>query len=353
MNCKRTLVTLIAMTALSATAGAQTFRVTDLRQVLSGCVGKAINDRGVVAATCPDGVVTWNAGAITRFGKLTGGNSADATAINSLGTVVGDGDTGNFRPNPFITVNGRLLDVDPISGGNARAVGVMDNGVVFGNLTKSLSGNTASWNVVMWTVDPGHPDRYRENILPKYPGGDAKLNGVYATASNKVGQAVGWVTTTLIGQLGGLWNNDAAHSVVALAALDGGNHSIAWGMNDLGQAVGESNTLQTTMRAVMWQNDAAHTVVDLGTLPGDTVSQAQYINSAGQILGFSQPDMSNGPSRIFFYQNGAMSDLSTLIDPLDGFWTISGVYGINNAGQIIAMGSSGGVSGPVVLTPAQ
>ncbi|HEX9162186.1 MAG TPA: hypothetical protein VF980_10815 [Thermoanaerobaculia bacterium] len=61
----------------------------------------------------------------------------------------------------------------------------MDNGVIFGNLTKSLSGNTADWTVMMWTVDAGHPDRYRENALPKYPGGDPKFNGVYATHRTK------------------------------------------------------------------------------------------------------------------------------------------------------------------------
>ncbi len=57
MNWKRTILTFItsaALAALPATAGAQTaptFRVTDLTQTLYGCVGNAINDAGVVAAT--------------------------------------------------------------------------------------------------------------------------------------------------------------------------------------------------------------------------------------------------------------------------------------------------------------
>lgn len=356
MNIKLKLVnTLSSLVLVALPVAAQTaprFHVTDLSPAPASCVAEAINDSGVVAGTCDSAAVIWRGGSMIKLGKLTGGQYANATAINSLGTVVGDGDTGNFRPNPFITYNGTLLDVDPINGGNARAIGVMDNGVIFGNLTKSLSGNTASWNVVMWTQDSGHPDRYRENILPKYPGGDPKFNGVYALASNKVGQVVGWLTSTVIGQLGGFWNNDAAHTVVPLQALPDGNHSIASGLNDLGQAVGESNTQVFYTHAVLWQNDAAHSVIDLGTLPGDLESSAQAINNAGQVVGTSALTFTYGvPARAFFYQSGSMFDLATLIDPADGYWTISQVFAINNAGQIVAMGTSGGRTTSILLTP--
>ncbi|HEX9162187.1 MAG TPA: hypothetical protein VF980_10820 [Thermoanaerobaculia bacterium] len=161
----------------------------------------------------------------------------------------------------------------------------------------------------------------------------------------------GWMTTTIIGQLGGFWNNDATHSVVALQALPDGNHSIAWGLNDLGQAVGESNSLTSSSRAVMWQNDAAHSILDLGVLPGDTLSAAAAINNAGQIIGTSSPSIFSGTTRAFFYQNGTMYDLATLVAPTDGFWTIDYVFAINNAGQILAMGSSAGRRTSVLLTP--
>jgi len=352
MNIKKSILNTLAtltIAALPAIASAQTapaFHVTDLG---SACGWQAINDSGVIAGSCNSDAAIWRNGVVTDLGRITGGTYANATAINSLGVIVGDGDTGNGRPNPFISVNGHLLNVDAVNGGNGRSVGITDNGVIFGNLTKSLSGNTASWNVIMWTQDPGHPDRYKENVLPHYPGGDAKFNGVYATASNKAGQVVGWVTTTLIGQLGGFWNNDAAHTVVALPALPGGNHSIAWAMNDLGQAVGDSNTLDMSTRAVMWQNDAAHSVVDLGTLPGDTESASVAINTAGQVVGISRAGAAT--PRAFLYQNGTMYDLATLVDPTDGFWTIDNVMAMNNAGQIIAGGTSGGVRTWILLTP--
>jgi probable HAF family extracellular repeat protein len=360
MNCKRMVKNILAGSALAAALPAiavaqttPTFRVTNLTAVpgSSACLATTVNDAGVVAGNCPSGAAIWRNGTVVSLGTLPDGHSAYTTSINSLGTIVGDADTSSFLPNPFVSVNGHLLDVDPINGGNARTVGITDTGVIFGNLTKSLSGNTSSWNVIMWTADPGHPGRYRENILPKYPGGDQKANGVFATASNKAGQVVGWVTTSLIGQLGGFWNNDSTHSVVALQPLPNGNHAIAWGVNDLGQAVGESNTAASFTRAVLWQNDPAHTPVDLGTLSGDMESTATGVNIAGQVIGVSSPSIYSGTRRAFFYQNGAMQDLATLIDPADGVWTIDSVFAINNAGQIIAIGTSNGQGASILLTP--
>lgn len=339
-----------------------TFHVTNLTASapMPGCLGLALNDAGTIAASCDDAslhrvAVTLRGGTLVNFGLLSTGLYASPTAINSLGVAVGDADPGNGRPNPFVTVKGKLLNVDPVNGGNARAVGIMDNGVIFGNLIKSLSGNTASWIPTMWTVDSGHPDRYRENALPKIAGGDPKLTGAFLTASNKAGQAAGWVTNAVIGQLGALWNNDAAHSVVALQPLADGNHSVAWSVNDLGQAAGESNSAVSVTRAVLWQNDASHSIVDLGTLPGDFESIATGINNAGQVVGTSQVSLFAAPGnnpRAFFWQNGSMVELASLVDPADGAWTISSVAAINNAGQVLALGSSqGGGNSSILLTP--
>ncbi len=367
MQLKRAIVNTLSslcLAALPAIAAAQTlptFRVTNLSTTPAAalCSPTAINDAGLVAGSCASadpfnyGAVVWRDGTVVDLGKLPGGNYAGPTAVNSLGVVVGDGDTGNIQPHAFVTYNGRLLDVDNIGGGaNVRAIGITDTGVIFGNLTKSNSGNTASWKPVMWTRDPGKPDRYRETFLPKYPGGDSKYNGAYALASNKAGQAVGWVTTSIIGQLGAFWNNDSAHSVVTLAPLPNGTHTIAWAMSDLGVAVGESNVPGAYMRAVLWQNDGAHTPVEIGTLPGDFESVATAVNNAGQVIGWSaQTIFAPSYARAFFYQGGTMVELASLIDPTDGVRTIDAVFGMNNAGQIIAGGSSNGTRAALLLTP--
>jgi probable HAF family extracellular repeat protein len=360
-----TLATLTFTVALPTLGVAQTlpiYHVTELTPPAgAACAATTLNDAGVVAGSCVPssasvqtyGATVWRGGVATVIGVLPGGHYASPTAINSLGTVVGDADTSSPRPQAFVQTANGLLNIDPNNGGNSRSIGIMDNGVIFGNMTKSLSGNTSSWNVVMWTQDPGHPDRYKENFLPKLQGGDQKTVGVFAWQSNKVGQVVGWVTNSVIGQLGGFWNNDAAHSVVALQALPGGNHSLAWALNDLGQAVGESNTPEGATRAVLWQNDAAHTAIDLGTLPGDTTSSANGVNSLGQVVGMSAsgafPTLTG--IRSFLWQNGTMQELATLVDPADGFWTVDSVSGINNAGQILAFGTSNGRSAYILLTP--
>jgi probable HAF family extracellular repeat protein len=371
METRKTLSTLAMLTlsaALPAIAAAQTlptYHVTELVPPAGAtCAVTAINDAGAVAGSCVPvgnavnsyGVTVWRNGVPTTYGVLPGGSYAQPTAISTLGTVVGDADAnGSVKPQAFMTTANGLLNIDPINGGNARAIGVLDNGVVFGNLTKSLSGNTASWNVMMWTPDPGHPGRYRENALPKLAGGDPKFTGVYALQSNKAGQVVGWVTNTVIGQLGGFWNNDAAHTVTALQPIAGGYHSIAWAINDLGMAAGESNAPGVWTHAAMWLNDAAHTPVDLGALPGDTVSTAQGINNAGQVIGVSAggDQFPFTGQRAFLYQDGAMAQLDTLIDPADGFWTIASTVAINNAGQILVGATSNGRQAMLVLTPVQ
>jgi probable HAF family extracellular repeat protein len=360
----RTLATFAITAALPALAAAQTlptFHVTELPSPAGlACVATTINDAGVAGGSCATngatnyGAILWRNGQPVTLGLLTGGNYAGVTALDSVGVAVGDATwLGSPRPQAFVSTPNGLLNFDPNNGGNSRAIGIMDNGVIFGNMTKSLSGNTASWNIVMWTPDPGHPGRYKENFLPKLQGGDTKFVGVFGWQSNKVGQVVGWVTNTVIGQLGGFWNNDAAHTVVALQALPGGNRSLAWALNDLGQAAGESNTPDSSGHATMWQNDAAHTPVDLGTLPGDTYSAAQGINSSGQVIGTSFAGvfpMLSG-QRTFLWQNGTIQDLASLVDPADGFWTIDSVFHINNAGQIVGIGTTNGRSAIVLLTP--
>jgi probable HAF family extracellular repeat protein len=360
----RTVAAFTLTTALPALAAAQTlptYHVTELPSPAGlACVATTINDAGVAGGTCATngaanyGAIVWTNGQPSMLGLLPGGNYAGVTAINSLGVAVGDATwLGSPRPQAFVSTASGLLNFDPNNGGNSHAIGIMDNGVIFGNMTKSLSGNTASWNIVMWTPDPGHPGRYKENFLPKLQGGDPKFVGVFSWQSNRVGQVVGWVTNTDIGQLGGFWNNDAAHTVVALQALAGGNHSLAWAINDLGQAAGESNAPDFMEHATMWLNDAAHTPVDLGMLPGDTYASAQGINSSGQVIGFSLAGVfpTWSAPRAFLWQNGQMQELATLIDPADGFWTIDAVYHINNAGQIIATGTTNGRSASVLLTP--
>jgi len=352
---------LLACAATAASAQTlPTFRATVVGSApfSPSCFVSNISDTGIMAGTCDPsgayggGIVVWRNGVATSFGKLPKGTFAQNNGINSSGVVVGEADTGDGRPHAVVTYNGSLLQMKD-GGVNDRAVGITDAGVIFGDLIK---GFDAQWVPVMWAADPSRPDRYRATVLPYYnDGGDPKFLGAYLLASNKAGQAVGWINGSVIGQLGGFWSNDAAHTVVPLAPLPYGWHSVAWAMNDLGQAVGESNSpLSVYSRAVLWQNDAAHTPVDLGTLPGDSDSNAVFINTAGQVVGYSGNTTPGSSSRTFFYQDGTMAELSSLVDAANGNWQITGVMSLNNAGQMIAIGTyNGQLVQNILLTPVQ
>jgi probable HAF family extracellular repeat protein len=355
LSSVRSLALVALLAAVPAAAQTPVYRVTEV----SGgpaCVATAINDAGTTAGSCRNQALTstqtaanWRDGRLNDLGMLPEGHYAAATALNSFGVTVGDADAGDWQPRPFVTFRGRLLNIDPSGGANMRAMGITDDGMIFGNYAKGSSGNTSAWIPVYYKQEPGKPDRYRRHELPRVPGGDSKANGAYATSSNKPGQVAGWVQNSLFGQRGAFWNNDSEHSVVVLEPLAGSTQTIAWGINDLGQAVGGSWIPFVGDRAVMWDNDPAHTPIDLGVLPGDIASTAVAANSAGQVIGVSVS--STDQRRAFLSQNGEMLDLASLIAPEDGLWTISTVFAINNGGQIVTMGRNNGRAASIVLTP--
>ena len=90
-------------------------------------------------------------------------------------------------------------------------------------------------------------------------------------------------------------------------------------------------------------------MTDLGTLPGDIHSVGQALNCQGQVVGRTSDADFNGVG--FVWENGVMSDLNTLI-PADSPLFISDANGINDLGQIVAVGvTSTGEEHACLLTP--
>ena len=108
-------------------------------------------------------------------------------------------------------------------------------------------------------------------------------------------------------------------------------------------------------RPIVWQNDAAHTAIALPFLPGDNYGDAQLINSSGTIVGWSavsEPGTWNvGPSRIVLWSGGVPYELQSLLAPSSADWTINNVMSINNRGQMAALATRNGVMRAVVLNP--
>ncbi len=322
-------------------------------------VATCINDNGDVAGACNSASVNqvafaWRNGVMVNLGKLPKGTFSYASAINLSGVVVGDGDTGNGRPQSWVTTAFGLYNFFPNSGGNTHAIGINDAGVICGYYTKSLSGNVSSWRGAIWTVDPKDPTRYRETDLPALPGINSKFTSAIPFAFNQSGQAAGWAVNDIIGQHATFWNNDAKHSIVDLGVFPGDWSSIAWGMNDLGQVVGESHPPGSS-RPVVWNNDAAHTPSELPLLPGDNYGIASKINTLGHVLGtsaVSDPATGTGTApRWVVWRDGGVFEIQSLLDASGLGWTINAVTGINNVGQIVGFGTANGETHGVVLTP--
>jgi probable HAF family extracellular repeat protein len=348
------LISVSALLGASAVATAQTlYTIKDLGVLPgtgNGCYGEAITDVGTVVGACTGGPFNELAfieqnGVMSSLGKLPKGNYSDAHSINAFGVAVGEADTGDYRPRATMYRNGSVIQIDS-SGVNHRGIYISDSGVIVGDYVKGFSD---PWTAVIWKERPTQPGRFDRLTLPLYPGGDPKTNSSYATGANQSTQVVGYVSNSLFGQLGAFWNSDATHTLTVLQPLPGGWTSLAWGVNNLGQVVGETRPPSHSV-ATLWQNDAAHTPVELGVLPGDTDSTATVINDQGQVIGISIS--AAGTQRTFLWQNGQMSELSSLLDGSGTGWVIVEVYDINNQGQIVGAALNPlGQFRPFVMSP--
>jgi probable HAF family extracellular repeat protein len=348
--------------ALATYASAQPqYTVTDIGK-LPGTdlsVANCINDNGDVAGACNSAAINqvaflWRNGVGSNLGKLPGGTFSYASAINSAGVVVGDGDTGDGRPQSWVTTPSGLYNFFPNNGGNTHAIAINNAGVICGYYTKSLSGNVSSWRGAIWAVDPKDPTRYRETDLPVIPGNNSKYTSAIPFAFNQYGQAAGWAVNDIIGQHASFWYNDAKHSIVDLGVFPGDWSSIAWGMNDLGQVVGESHPPGGS-RPVLWNNDAAHSPFALPLLAGDNYGVASKINNWGHILGSSAASDALtgtvGPARLVIWRDGGVFEIQGLLDAALAGWTITAATGINNVGQISGFGTFNGETHGFILTP--
>jgi probable HAF family extracellular repeat protein len=88
---------------------------------------------------------------------------------------------------------------------------------------------------------------------------------------------------------------------------------------------------------------------DLGVLPGFDRSIGRALNDLGEVVGHVGPI--NGTERAFLYNNGAMTDLNTLLDPVSGAgWVLQDALGINDSGQIVGYGERNGQMRAFLLT---
>lgn len=318
----------------------------------AGCTegyASSVNEAGDVAGYCnaaasaanPSGYV-WRGGVIQSLGKLPKGNFSSAAFVHPVsGVVVGDGDSGSWRPQGIVRKGTLLVNVFPNNGGNTHAVRVDDAGRIYGYFIRR--GN-ANWQGAMWTPDARKPDRYTETIL-----GGAGM----PYAFNASGQGAGY---SLVGrQTAAFWNNTGTRAMQLLPIAAEAGSSIANGLNDNGDVVGSWHPAFAS-KPVLWRKALGFAAVELPLLNGDNYGAAVAINNAGDMLGYSAygvPGTWNiGAPTLIVWQGGIPYAAQTLLDPATGAgWTLTSLAGLNNHGQIAANASRNGLARALLLTP--
>jgi probable HAF family extracellular repeat protein len=254
-----------------------------------------------------------------------GGINSGATGINDSGQVVGASSTPSGAAHAFLwdATNG-MQDLGTLPGDySSEADGINDSGQVVG-YSQAAGGPCHAF---LWDASNGMQD------LGTLGGTVSRAYGI-----NDSGQVVGYSQAAGGPLHAFLW--DAANGMQDLGTLPGDYSSEAYGINDSGQVAGQSYVPGESgpFHAFLW--DATNGMQDLGALPGSIGSSASGINDSGQVVGgsgFYDPITEGYYSRAFLWQNGTITDLTSLLPPDTG-WTLSGSNAINNAGQIVGAG---------------
>jgi probable HAF family extracellular repeat protein len=306
---------------------------------------------------------------VTDLGMLPGYTyGSDATGISPTGQVVGVSLNGPMLPNghAFLYGSGHLTDLGAL-GSSSFGRDVNTSGQVVGDSYASSGFDHAFLYGGGQMTDLGTL------------GGNASC----AYAINSTGQIVGSAES----RTGGFAFLYSSGSMTSLGTLSGSFYSTALDINDGGQIVGNAYFASgTTSIPHAFLYTANGGMTDLGTLGGST-STAVAINASGQVLGtsmtksgfthvflyssstgmsdlgslFTPAGMNDlgqivgseylGSYHAMLYDNGVVSDLSTLVVPGSGL-TLQQARAINDAGQIAAYATdTSGIHHAVLLTP--
>lgn len=319
---------------LTSWASAQSYTVTALGSLGGNgtTVPYAINSSGQVtgiSTTATSGMrgFLYTSGVMRDLGTLGPANSYSCLGINDSGQVTGSAEINSSASHAFIYTNGTIQDIGTLAGvGDSSGYGINGAGQV-----------TGSSNTSVGTV---HAFLYANAAMQDLGtlGGDSS----FGYAINGPGQVTG--TADIFGNVNQafLYSNGTMTGLGALVFL---GRSVGEGINDVGQVSGWSNTI-AGRHAFLYTSGSMH---DLGTLGGGD-SEGYGVNNAGEVVGYSEM-AGNTIDHAFLYTGGSMQDLNSFIDPNSG-WMLTSAQDINDAGQIIGLGTLNGVSNqPFLLTP--
>ncbi len=308
--------------------------INDLGDV-AGYVNNPLNPQALL------GFVIWG-GVTTAVGKLAAkATFSMATYVTPSGLIIGDGDSGDGRPQGIVKLGAKVYNVFANNGGNTHAVRADAEGRIYGYFIRR---GTTSWQGAMWTPNVKKAGAYTEKIL----GGSG-----LPSAFNVVGQGAGYGDAPR--QTAAFWSNIGTRQMLFLQTMLEYTSSVANSIADSGDIVGSGHPAFVSL-PLYWKASTGYALTELPVLPGDNNGTAFAINNAGTIVGnsfYGVPGTWNSsPEQFVVWMNGVPTPLAALLDPItNAGWTIIAVSGLNNKGQIVVNVTNGVVQRVMILTP--
>lgn len=326
--------------------------------------------------------ILYQNGQITQLGNFgtdtTGYSESYAYGINASGQVAGYSsvyDAGhNYVGNGgFIYQNGQMTQLShfgtsPSGAFNTVVQSINDKGQIAGYaLVYDSAHKIQGYAGVVFDTNTGQTTQLGNLGTNKYGLGNST-----AASINNAGQVTGYSQIydsnhNAVGTSAFLWENGQMTNIGNLGTdVAGHGYSQGYAINDKGQIVGYSTAYSADHVS---QGQAAFIfnsgkMTGLGSLTdalygtdslGDGLSVATGINNKGQVVGTAQIyDMvthdKTANTGAFFYANGKMVDLNSVIRPNSG-WVLQGAQAINDSGQIVGWGLYDGNAQGFILTP--
>ena len=284
----------------------------------------------------------WEGRKVINVGTVPGGTESLASAVNSLGRVVGF--SNNDIPDAFslagfptqtrayLWQDGVMRDLGTLGGPDASASFVNDHGQVAGF---SYTDSTVNPITGVPTTHPFLWENGKMTDLGTLGGtlsgspllitfGWLNNRGDVAGASNLAGD---------VSQHPFLWTK--SEGMKDLGTL-GGTFGYANWVSDSREVVGIATNLNDqALHAFFWRDGV---MTDLETVGTDPDSEAKSVNSQGQVVGASFDLAAGVDLHGFLWEHGGpIVDLNTLVPPGSGV-TILNAFDINDRGEIAGNG---------------